>query len=62
MKVIFFCNSGANIHSCRKEVLDLEKDFGITDEDWLTYSEEDRQRLAEDWANDRLEIGYEEIE
>ena len=34
MKVKFCCNSGANIHSCREEVIDLDEDLGISDEEW----------------------------
>lgn len=28
MKVKFYCDSGANIHSCREEVVDLVEDWG----------------------------------
>lgn len=31
MKIKFNCNSGANIHSTRSDVFDLEIDLGITD-------------------------------
>ena len=62
MKVKFYCNSGANIHSTRTAVLDIEKEFGFTDEEWKEMSEDEKWEIAKDWAWDRLEIGYEEIE
>lgn len=59
MKVRFFCNSGANIHSTRQEVVDLEK-LGISDTDWRDMSEEEKYKVAEEWAWEKLEIGFEE--
>ena len=62
MKVKFFCNSGANIHSTREDTFDTVTDLGLDDGEWENYSEDDKYKCAEEWANDRLEIGYEEIE
>lgn len=61
MKISFNCNSGANIHSKRTEVFDLEKDLNITEEEWNSWSEEDKQKTVEDWAWERLEIYWEEL-
>ncbi|AUR87465.1 hypothetical protein NVP1101O_054 [Vibrio phage 1.101.O._10N.261.45.C6] len=61
MKVRFFCDSGANIHSCREEVIDLEEDLGISDEEWNSMGEEDQQKEVMEWAWDRLDVGWEEI-
>ena len=61
MKIELYCNSGANIHSCRKEILDLEKDYGINDEEWAEMSDDEKYNMAEEWAFERLEIGYKEI-
>jgi hypothetical protein len=61
MKIRFFCDSGANIKSCRREVMDTE-DIGYTAEEWRELTEDDKQKAAEEWAWDRLEIGFEEIE
>ena len=59
MKVKFVCDSGANIHSARTEVVDTE-DYGYTDEDWLELSEEQKQEIVEEWANERLQVYFDE--
>ncbi|EDX7952700.1 hypothetical protein C3M82_000002 [Salmonella enterica subsp. enterica serovar Minnesota] len=32
-------DSGANIHSCYKQEIDIEEDLGISDDEWDSYSE-----------------------
>lgn len=59
MKVKFVCDSGANIHSARTEVIDTE-DYGYEDEEWLALSEEQKQEVVEEWAHERLEIYWDE--
>ncbi len=59
MKVKFVCDSGANIHSAREEVVDLE-DWGISDTEWGNMTEKQKQDLVEEWAYDRLEIYWDE--
>ena len=59
MKVKFVCDSGANIHSARTEVVDTE-DYGYTDEEWLELSEEQKQEIVEEWANERLQVYFDE--
>ena len=59
MKVKFVCDSGANIHSARTEVVDTE-DYGHTDEEWLELSEEQKQEIVEEWANERLQVYFDE--
>ena len=59
MKVKFVCDSGANIHSARTEVIDTE-DYGYTDEEWLELSEEQKQEIVEEWANERLQVYFDE--
>ena len=61
MTVKFYCDSGANIHSCRSETFDTVKDLGLEDGEWESLSEDDKHEMARDWANDRLEIYYEEL-
>lgn len=61
MKVKFYCNSGANIHSRREEILDVERDLGLTEEEWEELSTKDKQEIAMDWAWERLEIGFKEL-
>lgn len=62
MKIEVWCNSGANIHSERSEIIDLEKDWGISDEEWKEMSEKDKYKSVEEWAWQRLEIGYRDYE
>jgi len=59
MKITFYCDSGANIHSKREESFSVE-DLGYTEEEWLALSDEEKQQEADIWANERLEIGYDE--
>lgn len=60
MKVKFCCDSGANIHSCRRETLDTVKDLGLDEGEWESMSQDERYTLVEEWANDRLSIFWEE--
>lgn len=58
MKVKFYCDSGANIHSCREEVIDLEDECGITDEEWNDMDDDEKQKVVMEWAWERLETGW----
>lgn len=61
MKVRFCCDSGANIHSCNKtDWFDTVKDLGLSEGEWEEMSEEDKWDMANEWANNYLEIYYEE--
>lgn len=60
MKVSFFCDSGANIHSCRSETLDTVEDMRLEEGEWEAYSDDEKYKLAEEWAHDRLEIFFKE--
>jgi hypothetical protein len=62
MRVRFWCDSGANIHSIRSETLDIQKDLGFTPEEWKAMSDKEKFEEAEIWAWDRLDMGYEEID
>ena len=57
-KVIFNCNSGANIHSCRTEEIDTVEDLGFDEGEWESMSEEDRDKEVARWALDKIEIYY----
>jgi hypothetical protein len=59
MKVKFYCDSGENIHSCREEKVDLIEDWGMTEEECSSLSEEELNKLAMEWAWERLEVGCE---
>lgn len=59
MKVIFGCDSGANAYSCRKEEIDTA-DYGFEDDEWLALTQDEKYKIVEEWASDRLEIWFEE--
>lgn len=61
MKVKFVCNSGANIHSVRQETFDTE-DLGFTEEEWNELSDDSKFEMVQDWANERLEIYWKDIQ
>ena len=61
-KVQFWCDSGANIHSCRKSgELDTVRDLGLEEGEWEQLSEDEKYKLADEWACERLEVGYTEV-
>lgn len=61
MKVTFWCNSGANIHSENSETLDVVKDWGLEPGEWEAMDEEQKYKIAEEWAwNNGLQIGFTE--
>ena len=60
MKVEFVCDSCANIHSAREEIIDTE-DYGLTGDEWLALSEDEQYEIVEGWANERLEIYWQEV-
>ena len=63
MKVQFNVNSGANIHSNNSSGwLDTVEDLGMEAGEWEAMSDDDKWKEAEFWANERLEIYYEEEE
>ena len=63
MKIRFCCNSGANVHSCNKSKwMDTVKDLGLEEGEWENMSDEERWGMANEWANNYLEIYYEEKE
>ncbi|UOR07215.1 hypothetical protein MUN82_08970 [Hymenobacter aerilatus] len=61
MKIKVWCDSGASIKSGREKVIDLEADWGITDEEWAAMKEDDKYKEVEQWAwNTGLSVGWEE--
>lgn len=60
MKIEFYCDAGANIHSRRKETFSLD-DLGITAEEWAEMDEDARYKMAEEWAWEKLSIGCHEV-
>lgn len=63
MKVQFYVDSGANIHSCRKSGwLDIVADLRYEEGEWEQLSEDEKYKVAEQWASEYLEIGFEDRE
>ena len=56
--VKFYCDSGANIHSCRTEELDTEKHLSLLEGEWESMSEDEKYEMAKEWAFEKLDIGY----
>jgi len=61
MKVKFWCDNGANIHSKRTEVFSLE-DLGVEEDEWASLTEEQKHEYVRDWAMERFDFGFEELE
>lgn len=61
MKIEIWCDSGANIHSCRRVTVDLIDTFGFSDEEWAAIPEDEKEDIVKDIAFERLDWGYKEI-
>ena len=55
IKIEAYLDSGANIHSCRKVVFEIEEDV------WNSMAETEQEELAKEYAWDRMEWGYEVV-
>lgn len=60
MKVKFICDSGANIHSARKETVDTVSDLGLEEGEWEKLTEEEKFSMVKEWADERLEIYWDD--
>ena len=65
MKVTFNVDSGANIHSCKSVTWDLStekgrKSFGFTANEWLSLSEDEKDEVVREWADQIAEVYWEE--
>ena len=56
-KIKYWCDSGANIHSCRRGETTLEE-LGMTEEEWDAMTDERRDDVMREVACDRLDWGY----
>jgi len=62
MKVRFNCDNGANIHSNREsEWLDPVEDLGLEEGEWDDLSDDNKWEFAREWADNFIEINYEEL-
>ncbi len=60
-EVKFWCDSGANIHSCNTETVDTVDDLGLDEGEWEKLSDDERHKHVRDWANNYIEMGWEVI-
>lgn len=54
-------DSGANIHSCNKQEIDLF-DLGITSDEWDSMTEQERDEFMREIAFEQSDWGYAEID
>ena len=59
MKIKYWCDSGANIHSCLKGQVDLYEEEGISDEEWEEMPYEAKEEIMKDYAFAKLDWGWE---
>jgi hypothetical protein len=60
MKLEIYCDSGANIHSCRKTVISLDE-MGIDEQEWNEMSEEAKEEAVKPIAFENLDWGWKEL-
>lgn len=56
-KIKYWCDSGANIHSCRKGETSLDE-LGLTEDEWNAMSDDERDDMMREIACERLDWGY----
>lgn len=59
-KFEFWCDSGANIHSCLRGNFTIDE-LGISEQEWDMMEEDERDNIVKDIALARLDWGYREI-
>lgn len=59
--ITFYLDSGANIHSCNKQTFTLEE-LHMTEEEWDSMSEEEKESLAKEISWEKMEWGWYENE
>lgn len=61
MKITVYCDSGANAFSKREETYSLEQ-LGLTEQEWMEMTEEEKEDFIKSIAFERLEWGFYESE
>jgi hypothetical protein len=54
-------DSGANIHSCNRQEIDIEE-FGLDNAEWDEMTDEDKTDFMKEIIFESLDWGYEEVE
>ena len=62
MRIKLWCNSGANHQSTRRETIDTVIYWGLDDCEWEKLTEDEKYKYAEEWAYEKLDIGFEELD
>lgn len=60
MKIKFCSDNGANIHSQRTDTFDLEKNLGITKEEWNEMTDTEKDEVVYQWAMENFSYWWEE--
>ena len=62
-KIKIYIDSGANIHSCREQVIDTVVEFDMDEGEWEQQSDGSKEQFIWEWVEQRLDWGwYEEGE
>lgn len=61
MKVRFTLDNGANTRSARVEEFDTVKDLNLDEGEWERYTNAEKWKCVGKWADEHIEIHYEEI-
>jgi len=59
--VEFYWDSGANIHSCKREFISWD-DLGMTEEEWDELDDDCKDEFLKDCMNNHWECGYEKTD
>ncbi len=62
IKVKFTVDSGGNLHSARESKWFTLDELGIPRREWDLLTDKDKMNIAQEWANENIEIYYEERE
>lgn len=61
MKIVFWHDNNANIHSRAEETYTPEK-LGLTEEEWKALTEDEKYEMVKEWALQNFDYGYREKE
>lgn len=61
MKIKFWNDNGANIHSKRSQTFDLENDLGFTEEEWNNLPDSEKEEMVTEWMWEHLDYGWDEV-
>jgi hypothetical protein len=59
-KVTFWCDTGANIHSCKEEAFDTVKNLGMAEGEWERMNDLQKEKEVYEWAQQHFDFGWKE--